>query len=410
MKLKLLEKLGGGGFADVWLARDDELEREVAVKIIREASLGASDALAHAKALARANHPNVVTIFDIVKITDPDTCAEVDCVVMELLQGVTLARRLESEDISLSEVQTIGIGIIEGLSHIHAKGMTHGDLHEENVMVVGDTSKVIDILYLNSLASLSTQKQDAKFKRDLRNLRDLLQQLIIQTKVDTIEFNNLGSGATIDDIRAVFVQTLTSANTNKEAIKATEVTLRATLRPWVSVELGTMGPLVISDTGEIRFSMAFNLKNVGKSPALYVDITSKLLGFMDKDGISPQEKLRALCQERRQMPFSKHSNYGHTIFQDESLLLKIGMVTTVEELKKCSYMDNPEYFAIDLIGCISYRTTFDDGMHLTQFMGQLRKHDPDRKGLFLSFRFDEKKLEESQYAIWMSPFESGRAD
>lgn len=55
MKLQILKKLGDGGFADVWLARD-ELDREVAVKIVREASVGVADALAHAKALARATH------------------------------------------------------------------------------------------------------------------------------------------------------------------------------------------------------------------------------------------------------------------------------------------------------------------------------------------------------------------
>lgn len=220
MKLRLIEKLGDGAFADVWRARDDELEREVAVKIIREASLGVADALAHAKALARASHHNVVSVFDIAKIVDPDTGVEVDCVVMELLQGVTLAERLKNKELSLSEALNIGIGIINGLSHIHAQGMTHGDLHEENVMVVGDTSKVIDILYLNSLAQLSTQKQDAKLNRDLLSLRLLLQQLIIQSEVVSTEatkFNNLVTGASIYDMRIAFSQTLSPANANKEA-------------------------------------------------------------------------------------------------------------------------------------------------------------------------------------------------
>lgn len=211
MKLKLLEKLGDGGFADVWRAHDEELEREVAVKIIREASLGIADALAHARALARANHTNVVSVFAIEKIPDPDTGAEVDCVVMELLQGVTLAERLKSKVFSLAEAQSIGIGIISGLSHIHNQGMEHGDLHDENVMIVGDTSKVIDILYRDSLALLSTQKRGAKLKRDIRSLRDLLQQLISKTELGlagTTEFNTLSTDASIDDIRAAFTQTL----------------------------------------------------------------------------------------------------------------------------------------------------------------------------------------------------------
>ena len=215
MKLKLLDKLGDGAFADVWRARD-ELEREVAVKIIRSANLGVADALAHAKALARASHPNVVAVLTIEKITDPDSGDNVDCVVMELLQGMTLAKRLEGKVISLAEAQNIGIGIINGILHIHAQGMTHGDLHEENVMIVGETSKVIDILYLNSLALLSTEKRSSKLKRDLLSLRILLQQLIIQSELDSAqatEFNNLlDADADINDIKSAFVKILTPAN------------------------------------------------------------------------------------------------------------------------------------------------------------------------------------------------------
>ena len=93
MKIKLLEKLGDGAFADVWRALD-ELDREVAVKIIRPANLGVADALAHAKALARASHPNVVAVLTIEKVADPDSGAKVDCVVMELLQGRNMSMKI----------------------------------------------------------------------------------------------------------------------------------------------------------------------------------------------------------------------------------------------------------------------------------------------------------------------------
>jgi len=212
--LKLLEKIDDGGFADIWRAHDEVLERDVAVKIIREANLGVSDALAHARALARANHINVVSVFEIRKISDPDTNTEVDCVVMELLQGVTLAEKLENDKFSLAEAQNIGIGIINGLSHIHNQGMEHGDLHEENVMIVGDTPKVIDILYRDSLAFLSTQKRDARLKRDLRDLRNLLQQVISKTEMGLAgetAFNKQGTNPSIDDIRTAFTQTLAQA-------------------------------------------------------------------------------------------------------------------------------------------------------------------------------------------------------
>lgn len=90
MKIKLHSRLGDGGFADVWKATDD-LGRDVAVKIVRESAVVVSSAMAHARALARTSHPNVVSILSLERITDPTTKAKVDAIVMELLEGTTLA-------------------------------------------------------------------------------------------------------------------------------------------------------------------------------------------------------------------------------------------------------------------------------------------------------------------------------
>lgn len=193
MRLTLIDKLGDGGFADVWRAKD-ELDRIVAVKIVRAANKEVSNALAHAKALARAEHKNVVTVFSIEKVEDPESTDLVDCVVMELISGVTLNARLTENQLTLAEVQAIGLGIIEGLQHIHSKNLVHGDLHAENVMVVGDTPKIIDILYRNSLASLSTEKKDSSIKRDFQSLQFLLNQLLDHsnlTVIDSVKFNML---------------------------------------------------------------------------------------------------------------------------------------------------------------------------------------------------------------------------
>lgn len=197
---------------------------------------------------------------------------------------------------------------------------------------------------------------------------------------------------------------------SERSAKASEATLIGTQRPWVSVDVGTKGPLVITDTGEIRLDMVFNMKNVGKSPALNVQVEPKLVSFMNREG-NPLHKLRDLCQQTRQKPLADQSILGHTIFPEENLLLSNGLVITVDEVKKSSWIGyDHEGFAIDLIGCVSYRTAFDDGIHLTQFMGQLRKHNPERPGMHICFRFGEKRLEQSQYALWMSPFIGGRAD
>lgn len=239
MKLKLIKKLGDGAFADVWRARD-ELDRDLAVKVIRPANVGVADALAHAKALARATHPNVVAVHGLESISDPETGNPVECVVMELLEGVTLSERLADKKLTLPEARTIGSGIISGLRHIHAQGMTHGDLHEENVMVVGDSAKVIDILYLNSLAVLTTERRETKLKRDLLSLRLLLQLIIKASELDpaeATEFNNLiEMDATINDIDAAFQQITAPATSQSNARHIEHLFARITEEGFVEGE------------------------------------------------------------------------------------------------------------------------------------------------------------------------------
>lgn len=220
MIITLIKKLGDGAFADVWHAKD-QLDRDVAVKIVRPASLGVADALAHAKALARATHPNVVSVYTLEKVIDPDQGCEVDCVVMELLNGTTLTKRLSGSKFTLSELRIIGVGIIDGLSHIHKQSMAHGDLHSDNVMVVDGVVKVIDILYLSTLATLSTENKESRLRRDLVNLRLLLQQVIVHSELDpaeATEFNNLlDVDTTCDQMRDAFLQIVSPENAEDES-------------------------------------------------------------------------------------------------------------------------------------------------------------------------------------------------
>lgn len=224
MKLKLLERLGDGAFADVWRARD-ELDREVAVKIVREANVAVADALAHAKALARAKHRNVVAVLTLEIVEDPTTGVEVSCVVMELLEGETLDERLRRGKLTADEVVSLANGIADGLEHIHAQGMAHGDLHSQNVMVADGGAKIIDILYRSSLATLSTESRATRLKRDLLSLRLMVQELIVNSEMDSAEateFNNLlESDAQVNDIRAA-LKKITAADDPERRERALE--------------------------------------------------------------------------------------------------------------------------------------------------------------------------------------------
>jgi serine/threonine protein kinase len=207
MKIELIEYIDNGAFADIWKAKD-ELEREVAVKIIREASINISDALDHARALARTSHKNVVKVFSIDKVIEPESGQEVDGVIMEFINGSTLESFLEQKTLSGNELRAIGLGIIDGVKHIHDQGLAHGDLHVANVMIQGQVAKIIDILYLDSLAIISTTAKSKRLERDLVSLRLILQQLIHKSElIETVasQFNNeLAYDATISRIRDVF--------------------------------------------------------------------------------------------------------------------------------------------------------------------------------------------------------------
>jgi len=215
MKLNFISKLGDGATADVWLATDD-LDREVAVKIVRPAASGISDAIAHAKALARAAHANVVAVFAIERVTDPESGEAVDAVVMERLSGKTLDECLSGPKFPIGEVRRIGIGIIDGLAHIHSQGLEHGDLHEKNVMVSDSAVKVIDILYRDSLAALSANSRATRLRRDITSLRLLLQQVILHSELgapQASELNHtLDSGSSLSNIKSVFLAVSDAGN------------------------------------------------------------------------------------------------------------------------------------------------------------------------------------------------------
>ena len=219
MVVSLLEHIGEGGFGDIWRGIDN-LDRPVAVKIIRAESIGMADALTHAKALARAHHRNVVTVFGVERVVDPKTNQDCDCVVMEFLEGETLAKRLtQTAPLSNSEAERIIGGMIDGLAHIHAQDLVHGDLHDLNVMVTSDDIKIIDILYRESWALLSSASQDFKVRRDVADLREMIVGVLDHSEYGhtrSLKFlQNLSVRPTIADIREVLHQIIGNSVTTE---------------------------------------------------------------------------------------------------------------------------------------------------------------------------------------------------
>jgi Protein kinase domain len=178
-QFRIDRKLGDGVYADVWLAQDTALDRLVAVKIVRPETPGAQDALAHARALARVQHPNIVTVYQVVEgLSDPLTNTSVTAVVMEYVAGPSLEEVLGGPPLEATRTLRIGVGLAAAIVAYHERGLAHTDLHDGNVVVSGSVAKVLDPLYFETALMQSTGSRKGLQARDGRNLRDLLTRLL----------------------------------------------------------------------------------------------------------------------------------------------------------------------------------------------------------------------------------------
>ncbi|MDI9888089.1 serine/threonine-protein kinase [Streptomyces sp. HNM0645] len=135
-RFELIERLGSGGMGTVWRARDTVLHREVALKAVRS-DASASEAvrervLREARALARLNHPNVVTVHHIVD-AEPHPW-----IVMELVPGISLQDRLAQGPLTPPEAARIGRQVLSALRAAHAAGIQHRDVKPANVLLRPD--------------------------------------------------------------------------------------------------------------------------------------------------------------------------------------------------------------------------------------------------------------------------------
>src|SRR5216683_4882383 len=135
--------LGSGGMGEVYRARDTTLNRDVAIKVLPESFASDPDRLARfqreAQVLASLNHPHIAHIYGLEK------SAGMHALVMELVEGPTLADRIAQGPISLDEALPIAKQIAEALESAHELGIIHRDLKPANIKVRDDgTVKVLD--------------------------------------------------------------------------------------------------------------------------------------------------------------------------------------------------------------------------------------------------------------------------
>ena len=142
-RYRILGVVGAGGMGEVYRAEDPRLDRQVAIKILPPHLAGDEAALTRfkreAKAVAALSHPNILALHDF------DFDGDTHFVVMELLDGETIAKRLLRGPMNWREAVQSAIAVADGLAAAHAKGIVHRDIKPENVFLTRDGQvKILD--------------------------------------------------------------------------------------------------------------------------------------------------------------------------------------------------------------------------------------------------------------------------
>src|SRR6266498_2818890 len=139
---EILSAIGAGGMGEVYRARDTRLERTVAVKVLPEHLTSDADLRQRfereAKTISQLSHPHICALYDVGREGDADY------LVMEYLEGETLASRLEKGALPSEQLLRYGIEIGRALDKAHRQGIVHRDLKPGNVMLTKSGVKLLD--------------------------------------------------------------------------------------------------------------------------------------------------------------------------------------------------------------------------------------------------------------------------
>src|SRR6266496_3939495 len=132
-RYEIRSKIGEGGMGEVYLAEDTLLERKVAIKFLPERLVADEQArkrlVREARAVAKLDHPNICSVYEVGEEGGPSF------IVMQYVEGETLAVRLKRKRLDLSESLSVAIQVADALAEAHGHGIIHRDIKPSNIMV-----------------------------------------------------------------------------------------------------------------------------------------------------------------------------------------------------------------------------------------------------------------------------------
>src|SRR6516162_1794311 len=160
---EIVSRLGAGGMGEVYRAKDKRLDRTVAIKVLPQgvSDVGKQRFDREAKTISSLNHPHICTLHDI------GSQDGVDYLVMECVEGETLAKRLEKGPLPLEHVLKYGAQMADALDKAHRAGIVHRDLKPGNIMLTPTGAKLLDFglakpaAPLASLATITVTKAES---------------------------------------------------------------------------------------------------------------------------------------------------------------------------------------------------------------------------------------------------------
>lgn len=158
---RVITKLGAGAMGEVYLAEDTLLDRKVAIKFLPTKSTADEQAkkrlVREARAAAKLDHQNICSIYEVAEEDGQSF------IVMQYVEGETLATRIQRKPLELRESVDIAVQVADGLSEAHSRGIIHRDIKSQNIMVnARGQAKVMDFGLAKIIEQRSLIESDAE--------------------------------------------------------------------------------------------------------------------------------------------------------------------------------------------------------------------------------------------------------